>query len=1071
MITRTKLVVPRRPANLLTRGRLVDLMLDLLEYRFILVTAPAGYGKTSLLIDFAHQADMPVCWYSLDALDQDPQCFLTHFIASIAERFPNFGKQAEAILSDPSATFDLNQLVRVIVNEAYEQIREHFVIVLDDYHLVTGAEAIDQFVSSFAQRVDENCHLFLASRTPLKLPDLELMTARSQMGGLASQELAFRADEIQSLMLQNYGLSLSDSEAEKLARYTEGWITGLLLSAQSIGQGMTDRVRLAQASGVGLYDYLAQQVLDRQPTPVRNFLLRTSLPEEFDADLCAAVLGTGENWNDLIETVLRGNLFVLPVNDGRTSLRYHPLFRDFLQTRLAREHPGERDRILRRLVTVYSGRGEWDRAHSACQHLGDSTLVADLIEHAGLLLVKSGRVTTLAHWIDELPPNLLASRPHLASLRGIAASMQGEVERGLSLQNQAEAAFRSAGDLSALARTLAHRAIDHRILGNYPASLADAEEALTLASRDEGLRDIQAEALRAKGTCLARMGQPNEAVTWLAQSLEVYDSLGDAARVAMLCMDLGLAHMIAGRYDQAFLLYHRAFDHWYKVNDLGRQANVLNNLGVLEHLQGYYERAAMLLEEAVDCARQSGSARIEALAVSSIGDLYADLDAVEAALDAYRQARDIAQRINYGFLLLHLDLAEASLSRRQGNLARARQLVGSAQRLTQASGSGPEKGLWHSEAGQLALAEGNAQDAMTHLEEAIHHFVEGGQRVEGARACLYLAAACKTSGDGQAALFHLRQAVHLAADLQSQHVLAVAGKQAKSLLEDARNDPEIGLEASRLLSQVLQFEQDVPTLRRQLRRRASAIPFMPPHLAFKTLGKAQVAVRGRPVTGAEWQAQVARHLLFCLLAHPDGLTRERLGIIFWPDKSPRQLKGQFDKTLYRLRRALEQEQDVVLFDQGQYHINRALDYEYDVDVFEEKLKQAKAAADTSERIAAYRAAMDLYEGAYLSELDEDWAVTERTRLQEAFLQAALALATLYLDARQYEAVIDCCQRALAQDRYLEEAYRLTMRAYAAMGNLVAVTRQFERCRQALTEDLDTPVSPQTKALYDSLMRQ
>ncbi len=301
MVTRTKIIVPRRPANLLTRGCLVDLMLDLLEYRFILVTAPAGYGKTSLLIDFAHQADMPVCWYSLDALDQDPQCFLAHFIASIAERFPNFGRQAEAILSDSSAGFDLNQLVRVVVNEAYERIREHFVIVLDDSHLVAGNKTIDHFVSSFAQHVDENCHLFLSSRTPPNLPDLGLMTARSQMGGLASQELAFRADEIQSLMLQNYHLSMPASEAGKLARDTEGWITGLLLSAQSMGQGMDDRVRLAQASGVGLYDYLAQQVLDRQPAPVRDFLLRTSLLEEFDADLCVKVLGADENWRDLMD--------------------------------------------------------------------------------------------------------------------------------------------------------------------------------------------------------------------------------------------------------------------------------------------------------------------------------------------------------------------------------------------------------------------------------------------------------------------------------------------------------------------------------------------------------------------------------------------------------------------------------------------------------------------------------------------------------------------------------------------------------------------------------------------------
>lgn len=125
-LTRTKILLPRRPPNLLTRQRLLDLLYDLLDYRLVIIAAPAGYGKTSLLVDLAHQVNMPVCWYALDALDQDPQRFVAHFVGAIAERFSEFGKQSAAALQDtPSPHFNVDRLVSIIVNEAYEQIREH----------------------------------------------------------------------------------------------------------------------------------------------------------------------------------------------------------------------------------------------------------------------------------------------------------------------------------------------------------------------------------------------------------------------------------------------------------------------------------------------------------------------------------------------------------------------------------------------------------------------------------------------------------------------------------------------------------------------------------------------------------------------------------------------------------------------------------------------------------------------------------------------------------------------------------------------------------------------------------
>ena len=365
------------------------------------------------------------------------------------------------------------------------------------------------------------------------------------------------------------------------------------------------------------------------------------------------------------------------------------------------------------------------------------------------------------------------------------------------------------------------------------------------------------------------------------------------------------------------------------------------------------------------------------------------------------------------------------------------------------------------------VSQASSSLATTHLNEAIPHFVEGEQRIEGARACLYLAAVCQANGDWLAVVSNLQRAFRLVAELESRHVLIVAGRQVKSLLEDACSDPEIGQVAARLLGQVIQFEQDIPTLRRRLRQRVSAVPFVPPHLTFKALGRVEVTVRGQTVT--KWEAQVSRDLLFCLLAHPDGLTNEQIGALFWPDKSRARLSEQLKKTMYRLRRILGK--DTVPLDQDLYRFDQAVDYEYDVATLEEKLKEARLANDPAEKMVAYQAAIDLYAGSYLPDVDAEWANLERERLRQAVLTAVMSLAQLYFDERQYESVIEYCQRILDEDPCHEQAHRLVMRAYAAMDDLVAVTRQFERCQEILSEEVGMTVSPQTRALYKRLTHQ
>ncbi len=1069
-ITRTKIILPRRRSDILSRSRLLELMYELLDYKLVITAAPAGYGKTSLLVDFAHNAEIPVSWLAIDPLDRDLQRFIAHFIAAINQSFPTFGTQSTSyLLSSNSNAIDLDGLVSTIVNDAYEHIQEHFVLVLDDYHLINDTKDVDEFINRFIQEVDENCHLILSSRSLLTLPDLPIMVARSLVGGLSFEELAFRPDEIQSLALQNYHLTMPENVAQKLVEDTEGWITGLLLSAQTMWQGMEDRLRVARVSGVGLYDYLAQQVLESQSQVVREFLLRTSLLEEFDVELCKAVLEDDNDLARLLDTVLQHNLFVLPVGEDGHTIRYHHLFRDFLQARMEQEYPEEKIAILNKLASVYADRRDWEKAYITYQKLGDVNASADLIERAGPELLKSGRSSILSNWLDPFPEELIARRPNLQSLRGAVDILFGKVDQGLTLLQKANEALQERGNRPDQARTLLRLAVAHRFLGQFENSLEDAAMANALIEDGQKANSltIKAEALRAIGVAHYLLSHLDQAIDFLSRSLKAYKTLKDRQNVAMVQMELGITYTAYGRYRQALDNYQKTLDYWREAQNVTGQANLLNNLGVLYHLLGEYAQAAKVFEEGLIHAKTYGFKRIEGYLLGGIGDLYADLNAIDQAFTAYGRAMEIASKTEDQFLLLHLNLAECALARLSGNFAQARQYLKSAQQYSSESNSNYELGSWQREAGLLAFASQEFQLARDHLKTAIAHFKDGKLMVEAARSLLYLTAASNASGDKAAAKTKLAEAFEIASSLESQHVLVIPGLVAKQFLADAAKEPGLQEKCDDLLHYIAEFESNLPSLRRRLRPHTTTVPFAPPKLTIRAFGQASVELDGRPVIATEWQNQRrVREFFFYLVAHPEGLSKEALGLAFWPDSSPAQLKLQFKNTMYRLRYALGQ--DVILFDGDHYWFNRSLDYEFDVEILLEAMEKARATDNTDMRAGFYKEIERRYQGIYLPDIEGIWVLPFRERFWQIYVESILNLARIYLERGFYDETLGYCDQILSKDPCLEEAHRLAMRAYAGKGNRAALTRQFKRCRQALMEEINAQPSPQTESLYEAL---
>ena len=201
--------------------------------------------------------------------------------------------------------------MRTIINDLYDHVQEHFALVLDDFHLIDNSPEINYFINHFIQEMDENCHLVVATRSLISLPDLPLMVGRSQVTGLSFEELAFLPEEIKDLYQTKFQQAISDQETERIVDETEGWITGLLLTAETSQLGLTGQGRAAKAAGIDLYDYLARQVLDQQTPEMQDFLLSTSLLEEFNEELCQQALGDAEgdqSWGDLIRQLLQKNL-------------------------------------------------------------------------------------------------------------------------------------------------------------------------------------------------------------------------------------------------------------------------------------------------------------------------------------------------------------------------------------------------------------------------------------------------------------------------------------------------------------------------------------------------------------------------------------------------------------------------------------------------------------------------------------------------------------------------------------------------------------------------------------------
>jgi LuxR family maltose regulon positive regulatory protein len=438
----SKLFIPPLRPSLVPRPRLIQLLNEGLstEHKLTLISAPAGFGKTTLVVDWLKQIHLPVAWLSLDEADNDLQRFLAYVAAAFQQVDEEIGASLLSALQSPQLPA-MEMVLTHLLNEIALRT-DSLILVLDDYHLLTEA-AILEVMGFLLARQPPQLHLVLTTREDPDLP-LARLRARDQLTEIRARDLRFTRGEADIFLRGVMGLALSEQDVAALEGRTEGWVVGLQLAGLSMQKQADLKAFIQDFSGSHrhILDYLTDEVLQRQPEEVRTFLLQTAILDRLSGPLCDAVTRRIDS-DKLLARLETANLFLIPLDEERRWYRYHHLFSDLLHNQLARSQPELVPELHRRASRWYEKNGDIQAAVDHALQDTDPTQAARLIEQHVLPMLYQSQVAMVMGWFDRLPEEILGSAPMLCIGKAWALALmqhdarRGEVELALQAADQA----------------------------------------------------------------------------------------------------------------------------------------------------------------------------------------------------------------------------------------------------------------------------------------------------------------------------------------------------------------------------------------------------------------------------------------------------------------------------------------------------------------------------------------------------------------------------------------------------------------------------------------------------------
>lgn len=1049
------------------------------------VSASAGYGKSTALASFAARGGWPTIWYSLgDGID-DPQVFLLHLVHACRTIAPQAGERTLARLQQPTNARQIcAAALDLLIDDLTGALDDETMLVLDDYQRVDDIPSIRALIERLMIHGPPLLHVLLATRGWPQLRCIPTLQARDELLVIGEHDLAFTTTEIAELAESLDNHALSPAEIEWLHEQTDGWPIALPLMWQHVKQRASadssptdDRpvlsdLRLLPLSPPNdvLFTYLAHEALDGQPDDIQAFLMRSSVLAELDPAACDQVLGRTDS-GALLRTIERRGTFLVALGNQR--YRYQPLFQTFLQQR-ARATLPDWLTLHQRAAAYYRMIGAHEQVLYHLIAAGDSDQAAQELGNLAPAWLASGRFTALLHWLDQLPGPTLTAHAQLHIVRGDAARLLARFDMALHAYAEAEAIYAGRADVIGQSRALQGQALGYLDTVQPAQAAALLRRAYKLLPTD--LRAARAALLRLIAENRLNSGRASQAAR-LYRAADRLDQPG-ASSAAQPRVLLRLGQLAEAR---ALLTQQLASTQagQRRQPEAHREATLL--LALICVLQGDVDAARQHAQAGLDAARQQGSALSESVAHMRLGhalQIGATPDYL-AANEHYLQAIALADAFGVQRTKAEAYMGLALLHGFSGDPTAAQQAAREGLAMVEPSGDLWMGALLRLVFGAVGVVSG-LSEAEPWLQMALDSYKVSKDSYVQAVAHFWLAAWNHRAGHMEAAGQHAIQTLTLAQRYSYDGLLTrptLLGPRDRMTLVPVllagRDTHNLDAFAQTLLMQgfpaiasdaMTQTYHPGVTLRVQLFDRLRV-----------WRGTEEVAPQA-------WHRKKAQQLLALLLTNRhQWLLRDQICEALWPDDSQADAETQFKVTLNALNGALEPGRPprippfLIRRQSSAYRFCPPDGIWLDVAEFETLLDHARTrlasgtAADAAAAQQALTRAVWLYQGDYLSEyLYEDWAREERARLATRYLEAATTLAKQHSQQNQAAETIWLCGLILARDACWEEAYQLLMQAYAYQGNRSQVVATYDRCVRNLRTQLDLAPLPRTTEIVEAV---
>ncbi len=1094
----TKLMPPfYSKERLVERPRLLELLTKAGSYKLILLIAPAGYGKTTLALQYINRLNRPAVWYQLDSYDNDPAVFVQYLVTGIRQYLPDYGRETLQILAQVQGNIgsSLRLVATSLVNGLAEPAAQGLILVLDDYHLIKEP-LIDRLLQELLEHLPGGVSVLLASRSA---PGLILSRLRvaGELAALGFEELRFNSREIGEYLAHSRQ-PLSNQQIADLELKTAGWPAALCLLNQSTPE---ISITLLNRGTAAVYDFLAAEILDRQPEHIKQFLMESSVLEFITAEDCNLLMERNDS-AVMIENLLQHQLFLIPLDGEERAYRYHHLFRDFLLNHLN----SRKKELYLRAGRMVRSKENWDAAVEYFLNGGDEPELVQTLIIAGRQAFLHGRWQTVQRWLGLLGQDTVKGQPWLSLFQAKVEIKRGRLEAAQSWIEIAVALFLSRGDRDGLAESQLAQARIFFGRGCYQ----ESEDVLEQAGESLGTARFDVTLERA----LIRFatGKFKESEQLLLQALAFAAHLADDYITANILEALGHANYFLANFPKALEYYQK-----------GAQLcpdRILPGFYMQDFRPDIYQKWGET-DQAYEYAERNVAAKEKLGLIDSLPSAYYQMAEIlvvreeyDKAEEYYLRAVNLAREHGGDLVFLALNLADlAKCYYLQGNLTQARAAAEEALRESgRQSGLAPAVckgtvGIIFLETGDPVYAGQLLHESQVALEQMdfqiILHYVYGclaylyfkqgdGESFSGFAQKTLAMSASKNFVNFLVCLYQifaptLRYGLEYGVEVAFvQKILLRAGEKYLDLLSElaVHSDPQVRLriipvlermknDKAGALLKMLREDSDPRVKAAAVEKSKELTVFSPggePELRIHCLGPLRVFCGTAEMPAGAWRIAKARDLLLYLAHKGEMVNIDRIFEDLWPEISLDKAQSTFYSALYWLRRVLNPGNGRRFV---QYHGKccglSPECYGTDQQRFENLLTGALGSSGEPEiDQARLEEAVALYCGDYLQDFDYPWALPLREHLKRQFLEASIRLARIWLRQNQYARVITGLHKLAQTNPLHEEIHRLLMSAYAGSGDRLAAGNQYQTLVRRLKKELELAPEPETRELYYKL---